>query len=165
MIIRPANLNDAEILRTMYENLLAEKLPYILQNPVPTLEMQKEFLKTFDGISSIMLVSEDDGVLTGMCTIRKQMHQQLSHNCELSMSVSKQYRGKGIGSRLLLEAEKWAVANNIRRMELSVIQDNPAFKLYKRFGFSLEVEKKDRLKIDKEKYLNIIEMVKLIGHP
>ncbi|MBF0440676.1 MAG: GNAT family N-acetyltransferase [Oligoflexales bacterium] len=164
MIIRFAKLSDADMLRAMYENLLAEKLPYILQNPVPTFEMQKKFLRTFDGISSIMLVSEEDGILTGMCTVRKQMHQQLSHNCELSMSVSKQHRGKGVGSKLLLEAEKWAVANNIRRMELSVIQDNPAFKLYKRFGFSLEAEKKDRLKIDGEKYLNIIEMVKLISH-
>ena len=51
------------------------------------------------------------------------------------ISVSAAARGKGIGKRLLQWAEAQARAANGTSMTLSVINGNPARRLYERFGF------------------------------
>jgi ribosomal protein S18 acetylase RimI-like enzyme len=52
------------------------------------------------------------------------------------ISVRPEFRGKGIGSKLIASAEKEAVAEGCRTIRLAVWYDNPAAKrLYERLGF------------------------------
>ena len=51
------------------------------------------------------------------------------------ISVSAAARGKGIGKRLLQWAEAQARAANGTSMTLTVLNGNPARRLYERFGF------------------------------
>jgi ribosomal protein S18 acetylase RimI-like enzyme len=53
---------------------------------------------------------------------------------ELSMAVVPAYRGQGVGSRLL-EYLLRAADEQHRAVSLSVSVDNPALRLYRRFGF------------------------------
>lgn len=51
--------------------------------------------------------------------------------------VDAQYRGKGIGEKLYLEAELWLKSNNVNHIELQVSVDNiRSQEFWKQFGFS-----------------------------
>jgi ribosomal protein S18 acetylase RimI-like enzyme len=55
---------------------------------------------------------------------------------ELSMAVLPEYRGRGIGTRLLTRLLQVA-ANHHSAVSLSVDTDNPALRLYRRLGFEV----------------------------
>jgi ribosomal protein S18 acetylase RimI-like enzyme len=56
------------------------------------------------------------------------------HIPELAMALKQDYRGKGIGTKLLTELLNKA-KRNYKAISLSVEIENPALKLYERFGF------------------------------
>lgn len=55
---------------------------------------------------------------------------------ELAIAVAEQYRGKGIGTKLLEELIKAARKLKFPALSLSVDRRNSAFRLYTRFGFA-----------------------------
>lgn len=55
---------------------------------------------------------------------------------ELSIAVLPDYRGRGIGSRLL-DAILTCIRSKFEAVSLSVSAGNPALRLYERFGFSV----------------------------
>ncbi|GAB3790915.1 hypothetical protein GCM10028868_04180 [Virgibacillus kimchii] len=72
------------------------------------------------------------------------------------------YQGKGIGTALFCELEKWAMQNGLHRLELTVITDNLAgITLYKKAGFQKEGVKRDSLYMD-GKYVNEYYMSKIL---
>ncbi len=63
-----------------------------------------------------------------------------SHVGKIGMAVRDDWQGKGVGTRLMEAgidlADKWL---NLMRLELEVYTDNePALRLYKKFGFEIE---------------------------
>ena len=58
---------------------------------------------------------------------------------ELSIAVLPQFRGQGLGTRLL-EALTEAARGHYRAVSLSVSRGNPAERLYRRAGFELAAE-------------------------
>lgn len=51
------------------------------------------------------------------------------------IAVLEEYRGDGIGVRLLEAGERWAREQGLARMSLEVLEENPARRLYEREGF------------------------------
>ena len=59
------------------------------------------------------------------------------------------YQGQGIATKLFDHVFDWAKEVKLSRFELTVIKDNnKAFNLYKKMGFTLEGEKVNSLIID-----------------
>ena len=56
-----------------------------------------------------------------------------AHLCEFQLDEG--YRGQGVGSAILLEWLLECYRQGIRMVELRVFRDNPAYRLYTRFGF------------------------------
>jgi ribosomal protein S18 acetylase RimI-like enzyme len=54
---------------------------------------------------------------------------------ELAIAVEEEFRGRGIGDRLLRALLSRAVERGVARISLSVNFDNPAARLYRRLGF------------------------------
>lgn len=78
-----------------------------------------------------------DGVPCGIATLYLQPYRKLAHQCEFGIIVGNGFRNLGIGSFLMnnimhLAKEKF----KIELLHLQVYANNPAMKLYKRFGFT-----------------------------
>jgi len=63
---------------------------------------------------------------------------------ELSIAVLPEYRGRGVGTKLIRHMLD-AVGKNYQAISLSVIRENPAVRLYRRFGFESIMETKDSI--------------------
>ncbi|GAB4234219.1 MAG: hypothetical protein Tsb0021_13480 [Chlamydiales bacterium] len=76
------------------------------------------------------------GVPCGITTLYLQPYRKLTHQCEFGIIVSHQFRNNRVGSVLLECLMKLARENfNIEVLHLQVYAENPAIRLYKRFGF------------------------------
>lgn len=83
---------------------------------------------------SLTVVHNDTPI--GIATLYLQPYKKLAHQCEFGIIVAPEVRGKMVGSELLnnllhLAKEKFKV----ELIHLQVYQDNPAMRLYQRFGF------------------------------
>ena len=77
-----------------------------------------------------------DGIPCGICTLYLQPYKKLANQCEFGIIVGEHYRDKGIGSQLLNNLIHLAkVQFHIELLHLQVYAENPAKRLYERFGF------------------------------
>jgi putative acetyltransferase len=89
--------------------------------------------------SQRMLVAEIDGVVVGSGGLTL-FSRRRAHVGSLGMGVDQAHQGQGVGTALMEAlidlADNWY---NLRRLELEVYADNePAVRLYQRFGFVIE---------------------------
>jgi ribosomal protein S18 acetylase RimI-like enzyme len=92
-----------------------------------------------------------DGKVIGWCDIALKPRPTLRHSGVLGMGVLSEYRGRGIGRALIDATLQAAGASGISRIELTVRVDNePAKRLYERFGFVTEGLCKRHMRVDGE---------------
>ena len=83
------------------------------------------------------------------------------HTAVLGMSVERNYRNRGIGSKMTEEAIKWAQGNRVVRLELEVYAENqPAIHLYEKNGFEVEGRKRKYAK-QRGRYFDSLMMSRL----
>ena len=92
--------------------------------------------------NDLMLVAEviSQSMVVGVLTCHSKKQKSRQHVVRLNITVRKDWRGKGIGTRLIQESIRWAKRHkNIRRIELDVLARNTgAVTLYSRLGFRVE---------------------------
>lgn len=71
------------------------------------------------------------------------------HTPELSIALLPKYRGQGIGTKLLTELLDQA-RSSYSAVSLSVLLDNPALRLYRRFGFEVFEQHDNSLTMKKD---------------
>ncbi|NGX58586.1 MAG: hypothetical protein K940chlam3_01493 [Chlamydiae bacterium] len=77
-----------------------------------------------------------NGVPCGISTLYLQPYKKLAHQCEFGIIVGDGFRGKGVGSFLMRQMMIKAKEQfKIELIHLQVYAENPAMRLYKRFGF------------------------------
>lgn len=82
------------------------------------------------------LTAELDGVPCGIVTLYVQAYKKLLHQSEFGIIVATGMRNKGIGSFLLRSLMRLAKEQfKLELLHLQVYAENPAIRLYKRFGF------------------------------
>ena len=85
---------------------------------------------------------EEDGVIIGRLSLARDTHPASAHVADLGLMVAADARRQGVGWALLEAAVEWARGAGIRKLELHVFPWNePAIKLYERFGFEREGER------------------------
>ena len=98
----------------------------------------------------------------GSALLYVQSMEKIKHHSLFAIIVDPKFRNKGIGTKLINELIK--IAKNDFKLEflnLEVYENNPAKRLYDRFGFKVFGIQKKCLKED-GKYLNKIMMQKYI---
>jgi putative acetyltransferase len=84
-------------------------------------------------------VAEDDGAIVGRLSVARDPHGASRHVADLGLMVAASHRRRGVGQALLEQAVEWAGEAGIRKLELHVFPWNePAIRLYERFGFERE---------------------------
>jgi putative acetyltransferase len=136
--IRRAELSDYEAIAKI---LTYPKVIWgTLQVPFPSVEQwRKKIAEPPEGFYS--LVACIDLEVVGQIGLHTFPNQPRRHHVgAIGMVVRDDWQGKGIGTQLMQAvvdlADKWL---NLSRLELGVYPDNePAIKLYKKFGFQVE---------------------------
>lgn len=136
--IRHAGLDDLLAIHEIYSGPKA--FSGTLQLPYPSLELwRKRLSETADGNYNLVAVVENKVV--GQLGLHTFPHRpRRKHAGTIGMGVHDDWQAKGIGTALLSAcielADNWL---NLRRLELEVYTDNePAVRLYERFGFERE---------------------------
>lgn len=82
------------------------------------------------------LTATINGEPCGMATLYLQPYRKLAHQCEFGIIVSNKYRNQGIGSDLIKNLIHLGKSYfKIELLHLQVYAQNPAIRLYERFGF------------------------------
>jgi len=134
--VRVAGAADVDVLRAMLYEAFTWR-PGVAAPPAEVVA-RPEVAKYVDGWGrpgDLGVVADDD---TGAAWIRLFTHDDhgygfvAPHVPELSIGVAKEARGRGVGTALLEELLSRAGDTPV---SLSVETDNPAVRLYERFGF------------------------------
>jgi RimJ/RimL family protein N-acetyltransferase len=134
--IRIAQPSDARAFLTAYSSVAAEKR-YIQTERVTARvgDYRRRFRKAWDERGAHLVAVDGDRVV-GSLSIRRDDHPATEHVATLGMFVVSTHRGRGLGTRLMTEAMRWAREQHVERIELTVYPHNdPALALYRRFGF------------------------------
>jgi L-phenylalanine/L-methionine N-acetyltransferase len=111
-----------------------------LQLPFPSVEVwRKRLAEPPIGLYGLVACADDEVIgQLGLHTFPD--HPRRRHVARIGMAVRDDWQGKGVGAALMQGAvdlaDKWL---NLERLELDVFTDNePAIRLYKKFGFVVE---------------------------
>lgn len=153
LIIRKPIVDDAasiiKYLNTVggeSDNLLFGKDEFRL-----TLEQESEYIKNInENANSIMLLGVMENDIVSISLITSFSRKRIAHNCDLSISVKKDYWNVGIGNAMMKELIKFGnESDTIRNISLGVKANNfYAIKLYEKFGFKKVGEHKNFFNIN-----------------
>ena len=92
----------------------------------------KEIIKEdTESTNNLLLVAEVDEMIVGFSRCAGNNLKRTSHKVEFGVCVLKEFWGYGIGKNLLKESIEWADSNEIKKINLSVLETNEkAIKLY-----------------------------------
>jgi RimJ/RimL family protein N-acetyltransferase len=86
-----------------------------------------------------VFVADENGAVVGRLSVARDPHTASHHVADLGIMVASTHRRRGIGRALLEQAETWARAVGVRKLELHVFPWNlPAIALYERVGYVRE---------------------------
>ncbi len=110
-----------------------------LQLPFPSADMwRKRLEETQEHVFNLLACDGDE--IVGQLYLQTSTRPRRKHAGQIGMAVRDDYQGQGVGSALMQAAvdmaDNWL---NLLRLELEVFTDNePAVRLYKKFGFEIE---------------------------
>lgn len=97
----------------------------------------------------------------GLATLYLPVFRKISHQCLFAIIVADEYRGKGVGKKLLADLMELAKERfKIELLHLEVYDGNPAIHLYKKLGFVEYGYQRRFIKEGENHYLGKIMMQK-----
>jgi putative acetyltransferase len=141
VVVRRAEPRDADALVELGRDVGAEPEGWLITTGGwRTSGEERRYLKALRRWDhAAVFVAEADGRVVGRLSIARDQHPASPHVADLGLMVAADLRGRGIGRRLLDAAVEWARTARVTKLELHVFPWNePAIRLYERFGFERE---------------------------
>jgi RimJ/RimL family protein N-acetyltransferase len=138
-------------------DIVARERKYLAMLEAPTIEQTRAFVLDNIAKGNTQLVAVAEDRIVGWCDVIPKDRPIYAHGGVLGMGVHPQFRGHGLGKRLLCATifEAWKKLN---RVELTVHADNArAIALYEKAGFKKEGVMQDAVLIDGN-YINVLLM-------
>lgn len=118
---------------------VAQELIYLEMTEAPPLEKIAEVQSALIAQKGPVYYAICDEKVVGWCDIFPETNPRQSHRGNLGMGLIPEYRGQGLGSKLLAQVLDHAKTFGFEKVELHVYSSNTtAVKLYKKFGFEQE---------------------------
>ena len=150
VVIRPIALADIGEFQRITDAVMRERRFLAFVEGFPIDEVAA-FVARNLRLDNPHVVADDNGRIVGWCDIRRETIPVYAHVGHLGMGVLPDYRGRGIGMRLLQAAIEAARAAGFERIELSVYAANArAAALYRKAGFAHEGTRVRGKKLDGE---------------
>lgn len=133
--IREANVEDLQLILNIYN--------YAINHSTATFDLKEQTLEQREiwfnkhGGKYPIIVAEVDGQIAGYCSLSPFIEKEAYRNtAEISIYISKEFQGQGIGKALLEEIIQLA-RNNQFHTVISIITggNNSSIKLHEKFGF------------------------------
>ncbi len=158
-IIRPINENEYYILEDMlYEAIYQPDENNLIPRDVIKLPEVHSYINNFGNKKDdYCLVADYDGKIIGAVWVRilsddiKGYGNIDDETPEFAISLYKQYRNHGIGTKLMSVMIEYLRNNGYKQTSLNVKKENYAVRLYKKMGFEVIGE-------DSEDYLMLLRL-------
>jgi RimJ/RimL family protein N-acetyltransferase len=148
MLIRPFALADLASFHRTLDAVARERRHLALLEARPIADAERYLCAALEQ-GAIRFVAEDDGRVIGWCDITPRQQPGSSHIGHLGMGLLPEYRGQGIGYRILDATVREAFGKGLMRIDLEVFSSNQAaIALYRRYGFSFEGRRRKARHVD-----------------
>ena len=150
VVIRPSRIRDADsLLRNV--NLIGREEIYIMVDRVPNLDEERQWLGTFDGVRTVLLVADADGEAIGSADCHGGTYAKTHHVGGIGIAIRDGWRGVGLGRILMERILEWMRARGFKKAELAVFATNGrARRLYESLGFQEEGVRRRHVRIRDE---------------
>ena len=146
--LRRATVRDLEGFWRCLDAVARERR-YLALVEAPPLEEAQAFLEDARARGMVQLLAVAEGEVVGWCDAIPKPYEGMRHRASLGMGLLPAYRGRGLGTRLLVGTLEGAAAQGITRVELEVFATNErAIALYERHGFAHEGRKRGARVLD-----------------
>ena len=148
VVIRPITLDDIGQFHRVTDCVMRERqfLAFVEGFPI---DEAAAFVARNIRLRNPQFVADDAGRIAGWCDIRRETIPVYAHTGHLGMGLLAEYRGRGIGERLIRATLEAARDAGFERIELSVYARNArAEALYRKVGFALEGTRTRGKKLD-----------------
>jgi len=139
--IRPAEASDAASLVALAAAIGQEPGDWLLTTEAwrPVADERRYLKAVRRHADAAVFVALDGDRIVGRLSLARDPHPASSHVADVGMMVAASHRRRGIGRMLLEAAVAWARGAAVSKLELHVFPWNePAIRLYERFGFERE---------------------------
>jgi RimJ/RimL family protein N-acetyltransferase len=143
-------------------DVVAHERKYLAMLEAPPLERTRQWVMNNIAKGHTQLVALSQDQVVGWCDVLPKERPIYAHGGVLGMGLLPEFRGKGLGERLLMAAmaEAWKA---LTRIVLTVHADNTTARaLYEKVGFKHEGVMNDAVLIDGE-YKNVLLMA-IVNH-
>lgn len=152
----------SELIPSFYEALaaVAKERIYIEMIEAPPLEKVAKFQAELMSKNGPIYYAVENNKVVGWCDVFPEENPRQAHRGSLGMGLLPEYRGKGLGSKLLASVLEHSKKFGLEKVELHVYTTNPpAVALYKKFGFEQEGLIQKYRKLDGQ-YFDCLAMAK-----
>jgi GNAT superfamily N-acetyltransferase len=135
IFVRPAVQGDVGSLADLLEVLFSVEEDFSIDRNRQERGLQ---MMLDNGMARVLVAADSDGTVVGMCSGQLVVSTAEGGLAVLveDVVVSRDWRGKGIGSRLMRGIMCWARDNQARRLQLLADRNNgPAFGFYASLGW------------------------------
>ncbi len=159
--IRPARQEDISgIVGVMKQ--VADERRYIVAEDVAAQLAGDSALMREDLENQRFFVGTVDDEVVAWCGVEQPSLEKLAHNVELTLGVLEEYRGSGIGSRLMERGLSWADERGFHKVYNSVPATNvDGIEFLEDHGWNTEAIRRDHYRIDGEFVDEVMMAVKL----
>ena len=168
VLIREPCIDDAEQIINLMK-VADEETKFLARNPGEfkvTVEQERNIIKSVinGDFGRMWFICEHEGKIIGQCSVgHVRNSERYLHRASVAFILLKEYWGRGIGGKMMLECIKWCETHNIEQIELDVVKDNErAIAMYLRFGFEIVGTMPNALKYKDGTYGDEYLMVKKI---
>jgi ribosomal protein S18 acetylase RimI-like enzyme len=163
--IRPARQNDLKGLISVMREVAEEDAYLTAETFVDLMDDEEVIFRNNNRELRIFFVATVDDDVVGWAHLHSPNFAKLRHTAELTMGVRKEYRGRGIGSRLLDQGLKWAESNGYEKVYQSLPATNQdAVRFLERHGWETEAIRRAHFKVDDE-YVAEQQMAVMLRDP